>query len=219
MARNECINETLDDNSYSSLSLVLLARIATVCVPHGGSLSIVVSEIFEVIHFVERKMSSTTFENKKKSKFAKGASQGPSHRDDLLEIFGISDTVVLQANYDIDQAIAVVRRLKDVLPSDLVREELGILTSFVQQQRIRSVEELHDYIEQLFVEMLNELLIQLPNVIYKEIIECNPQYYEKVIKFSLKLLCEVESLEAFVQLSYPIGTNISDLITVLMANN
>ncbi|KAK9137816.1 hypothetical protein Sjap_008410 [Stephania japonica] len=164
----------------TSLSLVLLARIATVCVPHGGILSIVVSEIFEVIHFVERKMSSTSFENKKKSKIAKAASQGPSHRDDLLEIFGISDIVVLQANYGhIDQAMAVVRRLKDALPSDLVREELGILTSFIQQQRFRSVEELHDCIEQLFVEMLNELLRQLPNAIYKEIIECNPEDYEK----------------------------------------
>ncbi|KAK9137820.1 hypothetical protein Sjap_008414 [Stephania japonica] len=75
--------------------------------------------------------------------------------------------------------MAVVRRLKDALPSDLVREELGILTSFIQQQRFRSVEELHDCIEQLFVEMLNELLIQLPNAIYKEIIECNPEDYEK----------------------------------------
>ncbi|KAK9081303.1 hypothetical protein Syun_030666 [Stephania yunnanensis] len=169
--------------------------------------------IFEVIHFVERKMSCTSFENKKKSKFAKAASQGPSNRVDLLEIFGISNTEVLQTNYDIDQAMAVVRRLKDALPSDLVREELGILTSFIQQQSCRSVEELHDYIEQLFVEMLNELLIQLPNAIYKEIIECNPEDYEKVIRFSLKLLCKVESLEAFVQWSYPIGTNINDLIT------
>ncbi|KAK9159650.1 hypothetical protein Syun_005991 [Stephania yunnanensis] len=197
----------------TSLSLVLLARIATVCVPHGGSLSIVIGEIFEVIHFVERKMSSTSFENKKKSKFAKAASQGPSNRDDLLEIFGISNAEVLQTNYDIDQAMAVVRRLKDALPSDLVREELGILTSFIQQQRYRSVEELNDYIEQLFVEMLTELLIQLPNAIYKEIIECNPEDYEKVIRFSLKLLCKVESLEAFVQWSYPIGTYINDLIT------
>ncbi|KAK9085782.1 hypothetical protein Sjap_026193 [Stephania japonica] len=72
----------------SSLSVVLLARIATVCshsAPGDASLSTILSEIFEVIHFVERKMNSST-----SFKFAKAAFEGPSSRDDLLKVFKIS---------------------------------------------------------------------------------------------------------------------------------
>ncbi|KAK9137817.1 hypothetical protein Sjap_008411 [Stephania japonica] len=197
----------------SSLSMVLVARIATVCKGYS-SLCIVLSEIFEVIHFVERKMNSTSFENKKKSKFAKAALEGPSSRGDLLRVAGvICNGAALPPNYDVEQAIVTVGRLKDALPSDLVREELGIIIDFIKCRNYRSIQELYDYIKQLFVEMLNEFLSQLPNAIYKEIIESNPKDYEEVIRFSLKLLCKVESLEAFVQWSYPIGTNINNLIT------
>ncbi|KAK9116318.1 hypothetical protein Sjap_015265 [Stephania japonica] len=95
----------------SSLSLVLVARIATVCKDYSlrGSLRIVLSEIFEVIHFVERKMNSTSFENKNKSKFAKAALKGPSFRGDLLRVAGIiCNGVALPPNYDVEQAIATV---------------------------------------------------------------------------------------------------------------
>ncbi|KAK9138655.1 hypothetical protein Sjap_009249 [Stephania japonica] len=179
----------------SSLSMVLVARIATVCKDDsfGGSLRIVLSEIFEVIHFVERKMNSISFENKK-SKFATAALEGPSSRGDLLRVAGV-----------ICNGAA--------LPSDLVREELGIIIDFIKLRNYRSIQELCDYIKQLFVEMLNEFLIQLSNAIYKEITESSIEDYEKAERFSLKLLCKVESLEAFVQWSYPIGININNLIT------
>ncbi|KAK9138659.1 hypothetical protein Sjap_009253 [Stephania japonica] len=200
----------------SSLSMVLVARIATVCKDYslGGSLRIVLSEIFEVIHFVERKMNSTSFENKKKSKFARAALEGPSSRGDLLRVAGvICNGAALPPNYDVDHAIATIGRLKDALPSDLVREELGIIIDFFKLRNYRSIQELCDYIEQLFVEMLNEFLVQLSIAIYKEITESSIEDYEKAVRFSLKLLCKVESLEAFVQWSYPIGTNINNLIT------
>ncbi|KAK9159580.1 hypothetical protein Syun_005921 [Stephania yunnanensis] len=200
----------------SSLSMVLVARIATVCKDFspGDFVCIVLSEIFEVIHFVERKMNSTSFENKKKSKFAKAALEGPSSRGYLLRVAGvICNGAVLPPNCNVDQAIATIGRLKDALPSDLVREELGIIIDFIKRRNYKSIQELYDYIEQLFVAMLNEFLSQLPSAIYKEIIESNPKDYEEVIRFSLKLLCKVESLEAFVQWSYPIGANINNLIT------
>ncbi|KAK9141169.1 hypothetical protein Scep_010850 [Stephania cephalantha] len=77
----------------SSLSLVLLVRISTVFIPHGESaLWKILKEIFEVIDFVERKLNSTSFENKNKSMFAKAALQGPSSRDELLKVFNITDT-------------------------------------------------------------------------------------------------------------------------------
>ncbi|KAK9141171.1 hypothetical protein Scep_010852 [Stephania cephalantha] len=199
----------------SSLSMVLLTTIATVCSDSafGASLTTVFSETYEVIHFVERKMRFTSFENKRKYVLAKAAMEEPSSRDDLLKVFNISDTEASQLNVDIHQVIDVLGRMKDALPADLVQQELGIITDFIKRRNHRSIQEVHDYIEHLFVDMLNEFLTQLPNAIYKEITESSPEDYEKAIRFSLKLLCKVESLEAFVHWSYPIGTNITNLIT------
>ncbi|KAK9141167.1 hypothetical protein Scep_010848 [Stephania cephalantha] len=194
--------------------MVLLTKIATVCSDSafGASLTTVYSETYEVIHFVERKMRFTSFENKKYV-LAKAAMEEPSSRDDLLKVFNISDTEASQLNVDIHQVIDVLGRMKDALPADLVQQELGIITDFIKRRNRRSIQEVHDYIEHLFVDMLNEFLTQLPNAIYKEITESSPEDYEKAIRFSLKLLCKVESLEAFVHWSYPIGTNITKLIT------
>ncbi|KAK9159652.1 hypothetical protein Syun_005993 [Stephania yunnanensis] len=112
---NQLKYSTHSDNNkayeVSSLSVVLLARIATVCSHSAPSLSAVLSDIFEVIHFVEMKMnSSTSFQNKKKSKFAKAAFQGPSSRDELLKVFKISDAEAAQLN--------VLGKLRAALPSD-----------------------------------------------------------------------------------------------------
>ncbi|KAK9116320.1 hypothetical protein Sjap_015267 [Stephania japonica] len=95
----------------SSLSLVLLARIATVSDSAlGASLSTVLSEIYELIHFIGRKMSSSSFENKQKCVLANAALEGPSSRDELLRLFKISDTEALRLNDDIHQVIVVIGR-------------------------------------------------------------------------------------------------------------
>ncbi|KAK9138658.1 hypothetical protein Sjap_009252 [Stephania japonica] len=203
----------------SSLSMVLLARIATVCsdsAPGSAFLSTVLSEIFEVIQFVERKMRFTSFENKMKYLLAKAAMEAPSSRDVLLKVFNISDIEASQLNNDIHQVIDVLGRLKGALPDDIVKDELEIITEFIRHRNLRSIQQIHDCIEHLFVNMLNEFLTQVPNAIYKEITESSLEDYEKAIRFSLKLLCKVESVEAFVQWSYdsyPTGTNIKTLIT------
>ncbi|KAK9116411.1 hypothetical protein Sjap_015358 [Stephania japonica] len=153
----------------SSLSVVLLARIATVC-----SIQLPAVQALEM---------------------------NPS------KVFKISDTQVSQLNNDI-----VLESLKDAQPADLVQEELHIITDFIKHQNCRSIQELDNF-TQLFVEILNEFLKQLPNAIYKEIAERSLEDYEKVTRLSLKLLRKVESLEAYVPGSYPIGTTIDTLIT------
>ncbi|KAK9138668.1 hypothetical protein Sjap_009262 [Stephania japonica] len=205
----------------SSLSMVLLARIATVCsdsAPGSASLATALRETYDVIRFVERKMRFTSFENKKKYVLAKAAMamEAPSSRDVLLKVFNISDIEASQLNDDIHHVIDVLGRLKGALPDDIVKDELEIITEFIRHRNLRSIQQMHDCIEHLFVNMLNEFLTQVPNAIYKEITESSLEDYEKAIRFSLKLLCKVESVEAFVQWSYdsyPTGTNIKTLIT------
>ncbi|KAK9138652.1 hypothetical protein Sjap_009246 [Stephania japonica] len=140
-------------------------RFATVCsdsAPGSASLSTVLSEIFEVIQFVERKMRFTSFKNKMKYKLAKAAMEGPSPRDSLLKVFNISDIEASQLNNDIHQVIDVLGGLKGALPDDIVKEELEIITDFIRHRNLRSIQQIHDYIEHLFVDMLNEFLTQLP---------------------------------------------------------
>ncbi|KAK9141164.1 hypothetical protein Scep_010845 [Stephania cephalantha] len=87
--------------------------------------------------------SSTSFQNKKKSKLAKAAFQGPSSRDELLKVFKISDTEAAQLN--------VLGKLRDALPSDPVKKELCIITDFIiNHQCCRSIQELDNFITQLF---------------------------------------------------------------------
>ncbi|KAK9085784.1 hypothetical protein Sjap_026195 [Stephania japonica] len=185
----------------SSLSMVLLARIATVCSDSAlsASLTAALSETYDVIRFVERKMRFTSFENKKKYVLAKAAMEAPSSRDVLLKVFNISDIEASQFNNDIHHVIDVLGRLKGALPDDIVKDEMEIITEFIRHRNLRSIQQIHDYIEHLFVDMLNEFLTQVPNAIYKEITESSPEDYEKAMRFSLKLLCKVESVEAFVQ--------------------
>ncbi|KAK9138669.1 hypothetical protein Sjap_009263 [Stephania japonica] len=115
-----------------------------------------------VIESVEKKLNSTSFENKNKSMFAKAALQGPSSREELLNVFNISDTEASRLNNDIHQVIVVIGRLRDALPSDLVQEELdnileelSFLASFIVREKYSSVSELCGCIERLFVNMVN----------------------------------------------------------------
>ncbi|KAK9116408.1 hypothetical protein Sjap_015355 [Stephania japonica] len=65
----------------------------------------------------------------------------------------------------------------------------------------------------MFVDMLNELLIQLSNAIYKSIVESSPEDFEERMKFALEALLKIEQLEELVQWSFPSGTTITSLIT------
>ncbi|KAK9138660.1 hypothetical protein Sjap_009254 [Stephania japonica] len=92
--------------------------------------------------------------------------------------------------------------------------ELAIITDFIVEHRdYSSIEDLYEFLEQMFVDMLNELLIQLPNAIYKSIVESSPEDFEERMKFVLEALLKIEQLEELVQWSFPSGTTITSLIT------
>ncbi|KAK9138697.1 hypothetical protein Sjap_009291 [Stephania japonica] len=93
------------------------------------------------------------------------------------------------------------------------RNWLRSQTDFLLVRGYRSIDELYGYIEQLYIDMLNEHLVQLPNAIFKEIIESHAEEYEEKVKFALKVLCKMEQLlEDLVQWSFPSGTAISHLM-------
>ncbi|KAK9137733.1 hypothetical protein Sjap_008327 [Stephania japonica] len=185
----------------SSLPIVLLVRIATISIPSlSGSLLSSMDEIFEVIDFVDRKISSSSFENRKKSMLTEALWENREFCRVLLpKIITIHGKDAFQSQSELDKAISIIRHLKEVLRTDSVQKELAMITDFLLVRGYRSFDELYGYIEQIYIDMLNENLVQLPNAIFKEIIENHAEEYEEKVKFALKVLCKMERLEDLVQ--------------------
>ncbi|KAK9081851.1 hypothetical protein Syun_031067 [Stephania yunnanensis] len=158
-------------------------------------------EIFEVIHFVDRKISSSSFQNKK-AMLAEALWENRNFCGVLLpKIIRIHGKDAFQALSELDKAISIIRHLKEVLRTDSVQKELAMITDFLLVRGYQSTGELYGYIEQIYIDMLNEYLIQLPNAIFKEIIESHAEEYEEKVKFALKVLCKMEQLEDLVHCS------------------
>ncbi|KAK9135138.1 hypothetical protein Syun_014468 [Stephania yunnanensis] len=205
----------LSPYEVSSLSLALLVRIAILStapdfsVPLKNSLS----QVFEVIHFVEKKTQNTSFENKRRSKLAEAAFAGQEFNFDLFQVILKHDNGAVRSLQNLDFAMGIIQTLPRVLPSDAIEQDMVILTDFIRNRTYGSLAELYAFFEQLFVEMLNKFLVQLPEAILKEINESNAENFEETVRFALKVLCKVESIEPYVQWVYPPGANNTDLIT------
>ncbi|KAK9138664.1 hypothetical protein Sjap_009258 [Stephania japonica] len=198
----------------SSLSVVLLVRIATISISSSltASLPSSLDEVFEVLQFVDRKLSSSSFENKKKFILAEALWKRENFnylRPKIIKMLG--NNVEFEKQSQLNQSIAIIKGLPKVSLYDCVQHELAIMTDFLLLRAYESVQELYGCIEQLFVDMLNEFLIQLPNAIFREIIESNAEDCEEAVKFALKVLYKVESLEPLVRWSFPVGTTITHL--------
>ncbi|KAK9131862.1 hypothetical protein Scep_011390 [Stephania cephalantha] len=80
-------------------------------------------------------------------------------------------------------------------------------------EAIETIKKLHRGLEQLFVDMLNEHLAQLPGVILKEINESSPEDMEKRLRKALEVVSKIQQLEGLIQWSFPVGASITSLIT------
>ncbi|KAK9153207.1 hypothetical protein Sjap_000687 [Stephania japonica] len=216
----------VNNRSYeiSSLSAVLLVRIVNFIIASElcRPLDCVLSEMFEVLHFIEGKMSfgGCDFEHKmKRFKIAKAAFAGKNFNVfvNIHSAASVAMSVMTssgsQKNMNLELARTFMVRLKEFLPDDFVRDELVIITSFLLARDYNSIEGLYRYMEHLFVDMLNKFLTQLPSASFKKVVESVPEDYEKTLRFALKILGKVEPIEKLVTWSFPIGINVTDLIT------
>ncbi|KAK9116315.1 hypothetical protein Sjap_015262 [Stephania japonica] len=116
-------------------------------------------------------MSSPSFENRKKCVLAEALKESDAynwlHRR-ILKKFGNEDA--FQNQSQLYQTIVIIKGLKEVRLADYVRRRSGH-EDFILRQAYGSIEEFHGYIEQLFVDMINEFLTQLPTTIFKDIAE------------------------------------------------
>ncbi|KAK9116405.1 hypothetical protein Sjap_015352 [Stephania japonica] len=189
--------------SRTSITSILLVRIATISISSSltASLPSSLNEVFKVLQFVDRKLISSSFENKNKFILAEALWKRENFnylRPKIIKMLG--NNVEFEKQSQLNQSIAIIKGLPKVS-----------LYDYLLLRAYESVQELYGCIEQLFVDMLNEFLIHLPNAIFREIIESNAEDSEEAVKFALKVLCKVESLEPLVRWSFPVGTTITHL--------
>ncbi|KAK9159649.1 hypothetical protein Syun_005990 [Stephania yunnanensis] len=206
-------------HEISSLSILLLVRIATASIPFSLSESLLKSlnEVFEIIHFVDTKINPANPVNKMRSRLAKAMWAGYDFSVLFPKSFETStENEASDSESQVDLAVRITKWLKYALPptAKFVPDELAIITDFILEHRnYSSIEDLYEFLEQMFVDMLNELLIQLPNAIYKSILESSSEDFEERMKFALEAILKIEQLEELVQWSFPSGTTITRLIT------
>ncbi|KAK9152846.1 hypothetical protein Sjap_000326 [Stephania japonica] len=116
----------------------------------------------------------------------------------------------------LDQAIEKIKDVKYTLirnEASLLEQQVDAILDFVQQKAYTSLQELHRGLEQLFVDMLNDRLAQLPGAILKEINESSPEDLEKKAQEALEVVSKIQQLEGLIQWSFLAGTTITSLIT------
>ncbi|KAF5197268.1 hypothetical protein FRX31_013149 [Thalictrum thalictroides] len=208
-----------EGHQVSSLTLILLVRVAQLSIPGtlGGFLVQAFSEANDILHYIDKSINSSGFKNAKKTGLAKALWMGKdftclkSQRSLSNANAGTS-----QSQSDIERALAIIKKLKGGLPysvDNLVRDELDVIVDFVICRTYTSIEDLYRYMEQMFADMLHVLFGQLPAAIFKSVIESPTEEYEERVRLALQCIGNIESLEAHINWSFPVGCNLTSLIT------
>ncbi|KAF6144802.1 hypothetical protein GIB67_038901 [Kingdonia uniflora] len=186
------------------LSMILLVRIAMVSAPNplGEILFRSLSEAYEVIGFVDRRLSYSSSNSRTKSKIVKAAWQYMKNED-----FSTGNELMSQS-----PSLGAIKELRDKMPKDIVSEELDILVNLIEIRACASNEELYNFIKQIFVDLLHEVLKELPNIIFFYVIESPVEEYESRVSRVMKFVCKIELLGTRVSWVFPKDTNILCLV-------
>ncbi|KAK9160179.1 hypothetical protein Syun_006520 [Stephania yunnanensis] len=189
----------------TSLSMVVLAKVVPPLLPSSSvlakSMTNALSEAFEIVYYIDKKMNVESNDSGKRQ-LARLLWEGG-------EIDLISKKVLLKNNDNyraVKFAISNVRRAYRILPDGLTSFELEILWEFIKEQVYETVKGLCDCLEQLFCEMLQHFLSQLPVSVFREVNDSSFENWEERGRFITKRLCELDSsLEDKVQWKFPEG--------------
>ncbi|KAK9107574.1 hypothetical protein Syun_023585 [Stephania yunnanensis] len=109
----------------------------------------------------------------------------------------------------LDQALQIIRDVKRESRNAghiSVREGVYMISELIQTKAYPSIEDLYRDMEQLFVDMIRELLVQLADIVLKEIVESSCEDLEDKVKEALKVVCKFEQLRDLDALSFLVGT-------------
>ncbi|KAK9159982.1 hypothetical protein Syun_006323 [Stephania yunnanensis] len=192
-------------NEYkvTCLSMVLLVKIVGVLVPSSLSESLrqAMDEAFEVIYFIDERINVGNFEDRRRREVAKLLWNG----GDLNVKKDSAEHNTLVSN-----VLSTFQEVYSIARGKHMEMEVEIIRDFIQDREYASIEELCDYLNQLFADLSHWFLAQFPASILKEVNESPVEEYEERAAAVLKLLYKLEpSLEDEVQWSFPLGANIT----------
>ncbi|KAK9138849.1 hypothetical protein Sjap_009443 [Stephania japonica] len=142
-----------DPYKVTCLSMVLLLKVGAATIPPVLSKSTrdTLHEAFEIVYYIDKKMNGGSVDLRRRQ-FAKLFWEGGDV--DLSKRLGVKN-----ANADpVRRVISNIECAFNVLPGILTGNELRVIRDFMKDRDYTSVEELCDYIEQLFSEMLQFFL-------------------------------------------------------------
>ncbi|KAK9138464.1 hypothetical protein Sjap_009058 [Stephania japonica] len=196
-----------EEYQISHLSIFALAKIIMLAIPPSMSQCIYYSlkDFFLAIQYISNKGNRTiikfgndSFDSTWSFYFGfLNNDEKPKREEDF------------QSQMQLDQAIEIIRDVK--LKSEyhknlLVRKEIAMISGFIESKAYASVEDLYQHMEQLFVDMIVELLLQLLGIVLKEIVESSLEDKEEKVKVALKLVSKFEQLRNLDALSHLVGT-------------
>ncbi|KAK9140918.1 hypothetical protein Scep_010599 [Stephania cephalantha] len=193
----------LNEYKVTCLSMVLLVKIVGVLVPSSLSESLrqAMDEAFEVIYFIDERINVGNFEDRRRREVAK-----------LLWNGGDLNVKKDSAEHNtlVSYVLSTFEEVYSIACGKQMEMEVEIIRDFIQDHEYASIEELCDYLYQLFADLSHWFLAQFPASILKEVNESPVEEYEERAAAVLKLLYKLEpSLEDEVQWSFPLGANIT----------
>ncbi|KAK9159882.1 hypothetical protein Syun_006223 [Stephania yunnanensis] len=196
------------------VSVFVLAKIIMLSIPPSMSQCIYDSlkDFYVAIQYISKKVSSTAI-NFGYNSFDYGWSVGyfgflnndekPKPEEDF------------QSQVQLDQALEIIRdvKVKSVMAlyciDQSLKNEIAMISGFVESKVYASVEDLYRDMEQLFVDMIRELLLQLASIVLKEIVGSSREDLEEKVKEALKVVSKFEQLRDLGPLSFLVGTTIT----------
>ncbi|KAK9152842.1 hypothetical protein Sjap_000322 [Stephania japonica] len=176
-----------NQHEICSNSIIVLAKIATLSFPSPRSRFILGSsnEVFKILEYIDLRTSLAYI--KERSQMARLLW---SNMQFYNSVFEEPKSCSIPSQMQLDEAIETIKNVKEKsrLKHPLIMQEVDAILDFVLQKAYASMEELHRGLEQLFVDMLNEHLAQLPGTILKEISESSPEDMEKRLRKALEVV-------------------------------
>ncbi|KAL5718806.1 hypothetical protein ACHQM5_011672 [Ranunculus cassubicifolius] len=189
--------------------LVVLVRLVEVAIPESPCQERIVktfSEAFETLHFIEKHMHNTTLKDIKETEIAKALWRAGDFSSLLPVNLRSSD----QSPPPVDHAFHVMDFIYEKMKpgrysEDSVSTTVKLIRDFLKKRSYSSTEELGKFMKDLFAYMLNVMLAQLPDAIFKAVSQSPDDEFEERVCQSLKHLCMFESWDGIHKWEPPQG--------------
>ncbi|KAL5718898.1 hypothetical protein ACHQM5_011752 [Ranunculus cassubicifolius] len=189
--------------------LVVLVRLMEVAIPESPCQDRIVKtlrEAFETLHFIEKYMHNTTLGDIKETEIAKALWRAGDFSRLLPVNLRSSDLSPPPVDHAFRIMNCIYKRMGEkTYSADRVSATVELIRDFLKKRSYSSTEELGKFMQDLSAYMLNVMLAQLPDAIFKAVSQSPDDEFEERVCQSLKHLCMFESWDGIHKWEPPQG--------------